>query len=126
MEHTEPTHQEGCLLCAVRALTEGEPEYIEFKEPGDEVKGVVIRTGRRLSAMALDGDGYPYVWLWLGGHERVGVVGYGTTMRAGLMDADAKVGDTLTIRFEERTEIKTGRFAGKPYSRYSVAVQRGH
>lgn len=118
-------HEDGCLMCAVRALTEGEPREIMFDNPGDEVTGVILKVGRRAAPFA-DEDWAPYVWLWLGGAKRVRVTGYGVTLKRGLEDAAGAVGDTMTIRFEGPTTISSGRFKGKPYRLFVVTVVRGH
>jgi hypothetical protein len=123
----QAAHQDSCLMCAVRALTEGDAPAVELDQVGDEVSGVLLRKGRRASAFMTDpGDLIPWVELWLGGTSRVRFTAWGNTARAALEAADAKMGDTLTIRFEGKMPILAGRFAGKEVRKYTATVIRGH
>lgn len=121
----EPHIPDGCLMCTVRALTEGEPEIWNPGEPAS-VKGVVIRTGTVTSEYTLWDVMIPFVDLWLGGLSRVRIVAYGATLRSAIEKAEVKVGDTMTAEYLGFGEILTGKYAGKPYRKYAATVERGH
>lgn len=122
----EPHDWDGCLMCAVRALTEGRPKdwvMTNTLEPGQAITGVVLRQGQQPSHYEPQ---VPYVDLWLGGPERVRVAGHGLSLREALLAAETQVGDTVTVTFEGESEIQTGKFKGHMFKRYTVGVRRGH
>lgn len=120
--------KDGCPVCIVRALTEGEPNQWFPSEPAT-VQGVVLKIGsqsaaRNVSAIlgVLD---LPYVDLWLGGVQRVRLIGYGSLGR----DLDRlapTVGDTLTVAYTGQGTIPSGKFAGRAYRAHTVEIMRGH
>lgn len=127
-EKTEQVHDwDGCLVCAVRALTMGTPKNWglgkDNLEVGASVTGVVMRRGEQPSHFE---SRVPYVDLWLGGVERVRVAGHGTSLRTALECAEAEVGDTLTVRYEGEVEILSGRMKGSLLRKFSAEVRRGH
>lgn len=116
---------DGCLMCAVRALTEGEPEVWRPSEPAS-VKGVVLWVGtvpNRYAVMA--GDTFPVVDLWLGGLDRVRVIGHGSLGRE-LDRLAPTVGDTLTVAYTGHGTIEGGKYAGGAYRAHTVEITRGH
>lgn len=116
-------HEANCLMCAVRALTEGNPAVIwRPTTEGATIGGVVLRQGE------VDGivGPTPFVDLWTGGTGRVRVLAYSGTLRHALAGAAPQIGDRLQIWFDGERELTSGRFAGKPYKAFSVNVQRGH
>lgn len=116
-------HEANCLMCAVRALTEGNPAATWAPtEPGATISGVVLRQGEVHTNLGP----VSYVDLWQGGTGRVRVMAYSGQLRAKLADAAAQIGDRLQIWFDGERELTSGRFAGKPYKAFSVNVQRGH
>lgn len=121
------THDwDGCLMCAVRALTEGRAKDWSMdpeRKVGDTITGVVLRQGQQPSHFEAQ---VPYVELWLGGAERVRVAGHGMVLREALLAAEIQVGDTVTVTFEKVAEIQKGPRAGTTYKVYEVTVQRGH
>lgn len=121
----DPSHS-SCLLCTVRTLTEGEPTIWHPSEPAS-VKGVVLKTGHKVTNFSILLDqAVPYVDLWLGGTDRVRVMGYGGTLRNLFMDTNPQVGDTVTVAYTGQGTIERGKFAGKPYRMHTVEVERGH
>lgn len=111
-------------MCAVRALTEGDPAVTWMPEtPGDSISGVVLRQG----TLATDFGPVPFVDLWLGGTGRVRVKAFNLDLQGALARAEIQVGDTPSIRFdEETTHLEKGRMVSRPYRRFTVHVQRGH
>jgi hypothetical protein len=126
MTTTNETHApDGCLMCAVRALTEGEPRTWWPDEPAS-VHGVVLRQGSVPSQFSIYGGEVPFVDLWLGGTERVRVMAYGAMLGAALARAEIQVGDTLTVAYEGQGFIERGKHAGRQFRKHTVNVMRGH
>lgn len=116
-------HEDNCLMCAVRALTEGDPAANWAPtEPGATISGVVLRQGM----LATDFGPVPFVDLWQGGTGRVRVRAYGSGLRHALDGAAAQIGDRLQVWYDGEKILEKGRFAGKPYKAFSANVQRGH
>ena len=127
MTDTTAHDWDGCLMCAVRALTEGRPrEWSTTKdlEPGTTITGVVVKNGEQPSYWS-DGRA-PFLDLWLGGVERVRVAGHSLQLRDALEAIDAQIGDTVTVTFGGSVEITTGRLAGQMMKTFTASVERGH
>lgn len=124
---TTETHDwDGCLMCAVRMLTEGRSKDWPLdpdRKPGDTITGVVLRQGIQPSHFESQ---VPYVDLWLGGPDRARVAGHGSSLRDSLDAAETQVGDTVTVTFEKVHEIESGKYKGRPFKVYTVEVKRGH
>lgn len=121
---TPQDHEANCLMCAVRALTEGDPAATWTPtEPGATISGVVLRQGEVHTNIGT----IPYVDLWQGGTGRVRVMAYAGTLRHALSGASAQIGDRLQIRFEGRSHLpERDSRPALPYKVFSVEVQRGH
>jgi len=52
------------------------------------------------------------------------VIGYGAVLKRELQDADPQVGDRLAVKYFGEKPIKKGRFAGKPYKHFGLAIRR--
>ena len=114
-------------MCAVRALTEGEPRIWWPEEPPASVQGIVLRMGEVPSQFAMyASDTVGFVDLWLGDMERVRVMAYGATLASALAKAAPTVGDALTVRFTGWGEIERGKHAGRKFRKFEIDVKRGH
>ena len=112
-------------MCAVRALTEGDPAVSwNPTVAGATISGVVLRQG----TVSTDFGPVPFVDLWTGGTGRVRVRAFSATLRHTLDGAAAQIGDRLQLWFDgERTIDRPGRPThGKTYKAFSANVQRGH
>jgi hypothetical protein len=122
-------HQDGCLLCAVRALTEGTPPVWKPTE-GDTVRGVVLARGEHPGLFGTQ----TYVDLYVNGHEgtdmehgvRVRLIG-GTVFENHLSGCSPHVGDTLTVKYLGRvaapqTKVRPARM----FRDWAMAIRRGH
>lgn len=121
----EHDHEADCLMCAVRALTEGDPAATwNPTEAGQTISGVVLRMG----TLATDFGPVPFVDLWTGGTGRVRVRAYSSGLRHALDGAAAQIGDRLQVWFDgERVIDQPGRpMHGRTYKAFSANVQRGH
>lgn len=118
-EHEQGT---GCLLCAVRAMTEGVPPVWWPDEP-ETITGVILRKGSKTDDFF---GSIGFIDLWLGGGERrrLNLV-RGLNRVVG--DTEPQIGDTLTVNFEgiKRVELPS-RFAGHQYRVHSASIVRGH
>jgi hypothetical protein len=122
---TAQDHEAGCLMCAVRALTEGNPAVTWTPtEPGATISGVVLRQGELAHAFGP----IPFVDLWMGGTGRVRVMAYSGTLRTALANVAAQVGDRLQVWFDGPGTIdRPGHpMHGRSYKAFSANVQRGH
>lgn len=114
-----------CPVCIVRSLTEGEPQTWFPSEPAS-VKGVILWVGTIPTPFAmLATDTLPVVDLWLGGMDRVRIVGYGNLGRE-LNRMAPTVGDTLTVTYTGHGTIARGKYAGRAYRAHTVEITRGH
>jgi hypothetical protein len=117
------SHQDECLMCAVRALTEGNPPVWQFTDKGDNVSGVVLKMGN----VSTDFGQVPYVDLWLGGHRRSRIMAYASMLRHAIEGQAPQIGDTVTVKFEGTKEFQPGTTThGRTYKLFTVTVERGH
>ena len=118
-------HETNCLMCAVRALTEGAPSATWApEEAGATISGVVLRQGEVQAAFGP----VPFVDLWTGGTGRVRLLAYQATFRHALANAAAQVGDRLQVWFDGKRPVEIPRGSGRTtmVRMFSVNVQRGH
>lgn len=125
INHDGPDHEVSCLMCAVRALTEGDPAatWVPTTE-GQTISGVVLRRGE----VATNFGKVPFVDLWTGGTGRVRVMAYSSSLRHALDAGAALIGDRLQVWFDGESVIdRPGAVMhGRAYKKFSVNVQRGH
>lgn len=95
-------------------------------EKGDGISGLVVKVGVTRSDFAADGEdpNVPTVTIATKDGTKYRVIGYGAVLKRELQDADPKVGDRLAVKFFGEKPIKKGRFAGKPYKHFGVAIKR--
>lgn len=123
MTDTEHNHESDCLMCAVRALTEGDPAVSwNPTVEGATISGVVLRQG----TLATDFGPVPFVDLWTGGTGRVRIKAYGSSLRHAIDGAAPQIGDRLSVWFDGERVMESGRMKGRPYKAFSANVQRGH
>ena len=120
--HTESGSVPGCIMCAVRTLTEGTPRVWTPGTPGQSVNGAVLAHGTTDTNFSP----VPYVDLWLGGTARIRVILFGFSLQQGVKDAQAQIGDRLEIRFNGMKMVESVRLPSRPYRDFSVGVTRGH
>lgn len=129
MTDTTAHDWDGCILCAVRALTEGKPREwnvltVEEMAANPEVTGVILKMGRVPSQFAT--KPVPYVDLWTGGADRIRITQYGMALENAIMATEPQIGDTLTVRYTGQHMIERGRFAGHETKTFTAEIQRGH
>lgn len=90
-------------------------------ERGESVAGVVIKVGEVKSDF--DDDLCPTVTIKTKEGDKFRVIGYGAVLKRELADAKAQVGDLIAVKYWGERTLKKGKFAGRPYKHYSVAVK---
>jgi len=102
------------------------------KEKGEGISGIVVKVGETRSDFAKDGENpmVPTVTLECNDPEKPGdkikwrVIGFGAVLKRELEDANAQVGDRMAVKYFGEKPIKSGKFAGRPYKHYGVAIRR--
>jgi len=95
-------------------------------ERGEFVHGVVTKVGETKSDFASDNDPDPMcptVTIQTKDGDKYRVIGYGAVLKRELQDADPQVGDLIAVKYWGEKPIKKGKFAGKMYKHFSVAVK---
>lgn len=95
-------------------------------EKGEGISGTVVKVGETRSDFAKDGEDpmVPTVTIQVADGTKYRVIGYGAVLKRELQDADAKVGDRMAVKYFGEKIIKKGKFAGKPYKHFGVAIRR--
>ena len=95
-------------------------------EVNEGVSGIVVKVGETRSDFAGDGENpmVPTVTIQVADGTKYRIIGYGAVLKRELQDADPKVGDRLAVKYFGEKPIKKGRFAGKPYKHFGVAIRR--
>ena len=93
---------------------------------GEGVQGVVIKVGETRSDFARDGEDpmVPTVTIETKTGEKYRIIGYGAVLKREMQDADPQVGDLFAIKYFGDKLVKKGKWAGKPYKHFGVAVRR--
>jgi len=94
-------------------------------ERGEAVSGVVVKVGETRSDFATSEEDAmcPTVTVQTKDGDKYRIIGYGAVLRRELQDAAPKVGDLLAVKYWGEKPIKKGRFQGKMYKHFSVAVK---
>ena len=95
-------------------------------EKGESLSGVVTKVGETRSDFARDGEDpmCPTVTVMTREGDKFRVIGFGAVLKREILDADPHVGDLFAVKFWGEKLIKKGKYAGKPYKHFSVAVKR--
>lgn len=123
MTEIQGHHADGCLMCTVRALTEGRAKEWMPDEPA-EISGVVLRQGSQPTHFS--NDPVPFIELWLGGQSRVRVTGHASVLNSLIIGAEIQVGDTVTVKYLGKRDgaMKSGRAI--QWKAFELKVERGH
>lgn len=95
-------------------------------EKGEGVVGVVVKVGETRSDFAKDGEDpmVPTVTIQTRDSTKYRIIGYGTVLKREILDANPQVGDRFAVKYHGEKIIKNGKFAGKPYKHFGVAIRR--
>ena len=107
-------------------VVEDDAEAWVPSEPGEGIAGIVVKVGETRSDFAAAGEDpmVPTVTIETKNGDRFRVIGYGAVLRRELMDANPRVGDKIAVKYFGEKPIKKGRFAGKLYRHFGVAIRR--
>lgn len=96
------------------------------KEKGEGISGKVIKVGTTRSDFANDGEdpNVPTVVIETKNGDKWRVIGYGTVLKREMIDRDPQVGDIMAVKYFGEKPIKSGKFQGRPYKHYGVAVRK--
>jgi len=85
-----------------------------------------VKVGETRSDFAKDGEDpmVPTVTIQTKNGDKFRVIGYGAVLRRELLDANPQVGDKIAVKYFGERPIKKGRFAGRPYKHFGVAIRR--
>lgn len=95
-------------------------------EKGEGIAGKVLRVGQTRSDFANEGEDpmCPVVTIETRDGTKYRVIGYGSVLKREIQEKDPKVGDIMAVKYFGEKPIRKGRFAGKPYKHFQVAVRR--
>lgn len=94
-------------------------------ERGESLAGVVTKVGETRSDFATSEDDAmcPTITIQDKNGDKYRVIGYGAVLKREMNDANFRVGDLAAVKYWGEKPIKKGKFAGKMYKHFSVAVQ---
>lgn len=92
------------------------------EKPGDGVQGVVIKIGETKSDFS--DELAPTVTIETSDGSKLRIIGYGSVLRREIVDADPHPGDLFACKYFGEKKIKNGKWAGKNYKHYGIAVRR--
>lgn len=101
----------------------GAPAWVP-EEEGEGIQGKVTSVSEQDDEFN-PGEKVPVVTVELADGEKVRVIGFSSVLRRELSDADPEIGDTLAVKYFGERELTKGKYAGRPYKLYRVAVRRG-
>ena len=95
-------------------------------EPGEGIAGIVVKVGETRSDFAKEGEDpmVPTVTIQTKDGDKFRVIGYGAVLRRELLDANPQPGDRIAVKYFGEKPVKKGRYAGKPYKHFGVAIRR--
>lgn len=109
----------------LNSVQEDDAEGWVPNERGESLAGVVTKIGETRSDFATSEDDAmcPTVTILTKDGDKYRVIGYGAVLKRELQDANPRVGDLIAVKYWGEKPIKKGKFAGKMYKHFSVAVK---
>jgi hypothetical protein len=94
-------------------------------EKGASIVGIVVKVSVTRSDFATDGQDpmCPTVTLKVKDGTKFRIIGYGAVLKREMQDKDPQVGDTMAVKYFGEKPIRNGKFAGRPYKHFGVAVK---
>jgi hypothetical protein len=92
------------------------------EKPGDGIQGVVIKVGETKSDFS--DELAPTVTIETKDGSKFRIIGYGSVLRREIQDADPHPGDLFACKYFGEKKIKNGKWAGKNYKHFGIAVRR--
>lgn len=106
----------------LNSVLEDDSEGWVPEKPGDGIQGVVIKVGETKSDFS--DELAPTVTVETKDGNKFRIIGYGSVLRREIQDADPQPGDLFACKYFGEKKIKNGRWAGKDYKHFGVAVRR--
>ena len=97
-----------------------EPHRVADK-PGEGIQGVVIKVGETRSDFS--DEMAPTVTIETAEGEKYRIIGYGAVLRREILDANPQPGDIFASKYFGEKPLKRGKFAGKNYKHFDIAVR---
>lgn len=95
------------------------------QEKGDAIAGTVVKLGATKSDFAKDGEDPHAPTVTIENADgKFRVIGYGAVLRRELLDNDPRIGDKMAVKYFGEKPIKKGKYAGKPFRHFGVAIRR--
>lgn len=104
------------------SIDEDDSEGWVPSEPGEGIQGVVIKVGETRSDFS--DEMAPTVTIETSEGAKLRIIGYGAVLRREMLDADPHPGDLFACRYFGEKTIKKGKWAGKNYKHFGIAVRR--
>lgn len=104
------------------SIMEDDSEGWVPEEAGDGVQGVVLKVGETKSDFS--DELAPTVTIETKDGSKLRIIGFGSVLRREITDADPHPGDLFAVKYYGEKKIKNGKWAGKLYKHYGVAVRR--
>ncbi|MGH3500725.1 MAG: hypothetical protein ACRDQA_07485 [Nocardioidaceae bacterium] len=92
------------------------------QEAGEGVQGTVLKVGETRSDFS--DQMAPTVTVQTKDGSKLRIIGYGAVLRRELYDSDPQPGDLIAVKYFGEKAIKKGKWAGKNYRHFGVAVRR--
>lgn len=104
------------------SIDEDDSEGWVPNEAGEGIQGVVLKVGETKSDFS--DEVVPTVTIETADGSKMRVIGYGSVLRREIYDADPKPGDLFAVKYFGTKKIRKGKWAGKDYKHFGVAVRR--
>jgi hypothetical protein len=113
----------GEVVDLLDTLTDaGAPAWVP-DEAGEGVQGKVTSVSDQADEYN-EGQRVPIVTIEMSDGEKVRVIGFSSVLRREIADANPEPGDTFAVKYFGERELTKGKFAGKPYKLFRVAVKK--
>ena len=91
-------------------------------EVGEGIQGVVVKVGETKSDFS--DEMAPTVTIETKDGSKFRVIGYGAVLRREIQDADPHPGDLFAVKYFGERLIKKGKWQGKKYKHFGIAIRR--
>lgn len=114
----------GEVVDLLDTLTDaGAPAWVPDEE-GEGVQGTVTSVSEQKDEYN-DDQMVPIVTIEMADGEKVRVIGFSSVLRREINENNPQPGDTFAVKYFGEKELKKGKFAGRPYKLFRVAVRKG-
>lgn len=106
----------------LESIDEDDSEGWVPSEAGEGIQGVVVKVGETRSDFS--DEMAPTVTIETSEGAKFRIIGYGAVLRREIIDADPQPGDLFAAKYFGEKTIKKGKWAGKKYKHFGIAVRR--